>query len=183
MRRLICILGGVILLLCLISCTERKHSEEKSNSELLETATSFHDEKDTDINLNGMTQCTEEEPLVLFSENMPSAKIFDSFFCDINGDGKEDCIILYSVDNGVEKVTAGIAVCLNQSIYSGIDLDTDHNMTFSSPATVKCEENSAIITMDLKKLDERKVYTYTVTYSFDSTSQEASYIINSSIKE
>lgn len=123
----------------------------------------------------------EVGPLKDFMLSMPEAHIHDVIVHDIDRDGKHDYIILYSIDNGSQQISAGLAVLLCDSIYSGINLDSNNYLSFASNATLVEKADCSLIKMDLK--DKSAIYTFTVEYTINSESQEVNYSIKSELKE
>lgn len=122
------------------------------------------------------------DPLADFSSIIPDADVYDSLSYDLDNNGEDDYIILYSVDNDSESISAGLSVCLSKSLYSAINLDSNNELTFASGITLTKNSDTPVISVDLKDPASGTIYTYVIEYTIDSTKREVNYAISSTIK-
>lgn len=118
-----------------------------------------------------------EDLLQDFTNIIPDAVIHDVIREDMDGDGTEDHIILYTSEE--KPVYAGVSVCLTDSNHSAVDLSGDREWKFSSKATVIWEEDVPIISVCLTDPADGTLYQYDVAYTYDSANKEVNYKISS----
>lgn len=116
-----------------------------------------------------------EAPEDVFKEMFPEAEIFDCIFCDLDENGEDDAVILYTWAE--KSITSGLAVCLSGSNYSGIDLTGDKNGIFLSKAELTVENGLPVISIKIKLPETERVVLYHVEYSYDKTEKEANFRI------
>lgn len=116
-----------------------------------------------------------------FESIMPEAKIFDFLICDIDGNELEDYIILFSKASDTNPVAAGLSVCLDDSMWSGIDLASGTDFAFCSAPSVRFEDAMPIISVKIQDTKSNIEYLYEVEFSYDSKSREANYSIKTDI--
>ena len=119
--------------------------------------------------------CTSPEDTL--KEMFPEAEIYGRILYDLDGNGEDDAIILYTLDE--RSITSGLAVCLSNSNYSGIDL----NGIFCSKADLTFENERPVISFDLKIPEREETYVYHVEYSYHKTEKEANFAIVSEPKQ
>lgn len=111
-----------------------------------------------------------------FLDKTPDAVIHDLIREDMDRDGTEDLVILYT--SKAKAVYTGLSV----SFHSAVDLSGGQEWKFSSKATVTWEDDIPIISVRLTDPADGTLYQYHVAYTYDSINNEVNYKI-SSVKE
>lgn len=123
----------------------------------------------------------EEEPIDIFLSIVPAAQIVQSISSDISGDEKEDLVVLYALDEGETKISAGVAVCLRGYYYGGLDLSGGKDLTFHSEGTLMINGDDSIVSFDLLDPATSDIYKFHVTFRYDELTSEAEFIIDSEV--
>ena len=134
----------------------------------------------TNIESSTTTVTTEQtvyDPLLDFNELIPDAVIYDTLQGDLNQDGKGDYIILYSSETW--SVNAGLAVCLRDSLYSGIDLSPDRGLKFCGRSSLSYNNEIPVVSFYLEDADDGTILFFKVEYSYDNVDKGANYKIYS----
>lgn len=116
-----------------------------------------------------------------FESIMPESRIFDYLICDIDGNELEDYIILFSKASDTTPVAAGLSVCLDNSMWSGIDLASGTDFVFCSAPSVRFEDDTPIISLEIQDTNSNIKYLYEVEFSYDSKNREANYSIKTEL--
>lgn len=127
------------------------------------------------------TEPAAQDPLLTFLDIMPNATIHEVVRCDLDANNEEDCIVLFSSDDKVKPITAGVSVCLSNSLYSAIDLAPESNLVFDSKASLTYNKDTPIISVHLKDPSNETTYLFEVEYIYNQTSQSANFKIHSQI--
>ena len=115
-----------------------------------------------------------------FMDYVPDAKIFDKKEFDLDDNGENDYIILYS--SKTEKTSTGLAVFLSNSNYGAIGLDADNVLIYTSPINIIFEGKKPIISVDLRDPSNNTLYNYKVEYMVDTFNHETNFKISSEEK-
>lgn len=108
-----------------------------------------------------------------FLDRTPDAVIHDVIREDMDRDGTEDLVILYTSEE--KGVYTGVSV----SFHSAVDLSGGQGWKFSSKATVTWKEDVPIISVCLTDPADGTLYQYDVAYTYDSANKEVNYEISS----
>lgn len=143
-----------------------------------------YNQQSTEINVQTATNQNEEDvyvsPLNIFKEMLPEAEIYDSIAYDLDGNGEDDCIILYTLEE--QSITSGLAVCLSNSNYSSIDLSGGKGGTFQSKPNLSFENELPVISLEIKNPKTGEIIIYSIKYSYDKVEKEANFIVSSELK-
>lgn len=127
------------------------------------------------------TEPKAQDPLLTFQDIIPNATIHEVLCCDLDENNEEDYIILFSSDENAKPTTAGLSVCLSNSLYSAIDLAPESNLVFDSKPSLTYNNNTPIISVHLKDPSNETIYLFEVEYIYNQTSQSAEFKIHSRI--
>lgn len=114
-----------------------------------------------------------------FENYVPNATVYKHLICDLNKDGTDDYILLFSAKTAAKPIVAGLSVCLGNSAWSAIDLASDTDFVFCSDPSVLFDNNTPIISLYLKEPSSDVKYFYEVAYSYDSENRGTNYSIRS----
>lgn len=127
------------------------------------------------------TEDSSYSPLQDFIQMIPDAEIHDTLEYDLDGNGETDYIILYSSQE--LSCNCGLSVCLANSMYSGIDLDSDQLFQFASGAELDFIDGVPVISVELENPENKTHYLYTIEYSVDKSNKFVNYAIASEIMD
>ena len=163
----------ILMMITLVTgCSQKKTENEQVNLQEKSERSSANEGGKEDENV------IEE-----FKSIVPSAKIIDYAVSDLDENGEEDYIILFSMESGEQQYSACLAVCLRHSNYSAIALSNDDEFKISSDLAVEKNKNGARISVELQEVKTETSYLYTIDYTYDDDSKEASYAIETGFLE
>lgn len=170
--RVIILLLILMMIVLVTGCSQKKTENEQVNLQEKSERSSVNKGEKEDENV------IEE-----FKSIVPSAKIIDYAVSDLDENGEEDYIILFSMKSGEQQYSSCLAVCLSHSSYSAIALSNDEEFKISSDLTAEKSKNGARISVELQEVKTETSYLYTIDYTYDDDSKEASYKIETEILE
>ena len=121
----------------------------------------------------------ERTPLDDFLEYMPEAEVYQYLLCDMDNDGEDDYVILFPENNTIRTCTAGLSVCLTDSLYSAIDLGGETGFLFDSKASVTYNCGIPVISLVLRDTESGAQYLYSIEFTMNDETKEANYKIDS----
>ena len=179
----------LVVCLCLSGCADGMDDTSFSGAASASNANPVSDDASTGTSQDSITSSANEEPesnpIETFYMIVPEAEIVDSIVQDLNGDGKDDAVILYVVnsDDQQKAVSSGVSVCLNGIDYSGISAVDRKEVVFFSELSISQTEECLDIFFDLKDTNSGTVYDYTVKYKYVASEKLSDYTIIAKEKE